>query len=105
MNKKYEIEIPGVPEGWKPVAVKPPRKDIDHILTREGVVLFRYDGYEPRLIVEKIKPRRIVFEDTGEVRRPQIGEYVRYTDGSMYLCQNTRMWDNTAEIWREVEEE
>ncbi len=72
---KQTIEVE-VPEGWK---VK-----------------------EQRLIIEKIQPRRIVLEETGEVRKLNFKDF--YADGDGFLCR--WMFDGESgeeyKIWREV---
>lgn len=104
MTTKYEIEIPELPEGWKPVAYRNPKKD-EWLLTLFGG-LVQSEGAHPGLflIVEKIKPRRIVLEDTGEVRKPEAGEYTQY-NGNFTLCRDPGLWRESYQIWREVKEE
>ena len=72
---KQTIEVE-VPEGWK---VK-----------------------EQRLIIEKIQPRRIVLEETGEVRKLNFKDF--YADGDGFLCR--WMFDGESgeeyKIWREA---
>ena len=54
---KYEIEIEGLPEGWKPVKLK---------VGTHGNVAQEIHYVESVLIIEKIQPRRIVLEETEE---------------------------------------
>lgn len=105
MSKIFEIEIPGLPEGWKPVAYRPvrPGEQVWHM----GVAQQSLSGTcASHLVVEKIKPKRIVLEDTGEFRRPAAGEYVLNSGGSFTKCDIPHAWGGTKyEIWREVKEE
>jgi|SRR6187455_1549906 len=67
MTKKQEIEIEGLPNGWKPIAYRLPLENDKHVLV-DGLI-FDAHGVAPirqHLIVEKIQPRRIVLEETGE---------------------------------------
>jgi hypothetical protein len=102
---KHEIEIPGLPEGWKPIAYRPvrPGERVWHM----GVVEVSLCGSRAsHLVVEKIKPKRIVLEDTGEFRRPAAGDYVLSSGGSFSKCNVPHAWGDTkCEIWREVKEE
>lgn len=104
MSKIFEIEVPGLPEGWKPIAYRPvrPGERVWHM----GVVEVSLCGSRAsHLVVEKIKPKRIVLEDTGEFRRPAAGDYVLSAGGSFSKCTVPHVWVNTkCEIWREVKE-
>lgn len=105
MNEKYEIEIPGLPEGWKPIAYRPV-KEGEHRFDYYGAVSkAASDSGASYLVVEKIKPKRIILEATGEVRRPEAGEYVRTKEGTFCLRKNPGGWVGEYEIWREVKEE
>jgi hypothetical protein len=65
MTKKT-IEVEGLPEGWKAVAYKKPIPG-EYFIGYAGSVCFcNHLEYGPRLIVEKIKPRQIVLEETDE---------------------------------------
>ena len=106
---KYEIEIEGLPEGWRPVRIDRPRKG-DYFLyanldkpdyANDNSVRGRY------LIVEKIKPRRIVLEETRMVRVANPGEWYEYGDGGVVSFRdinNTPTLDKFR-IWREVKED
>ena len=103
MTTKYEIEVPGLPEGWKTVA---------YIKYKRGEDCFYFgtiqraqsDSGAPALVVERIKPKRIILEATGEVRQPVTGEYV-HNNGNLCLCRKPERWGREHEIWREVKEE
>ena len=95
---KHEIEIPGLPEGYRAVEVR-----IDPDLTK-------YVGDDGNLYLkanvklEKIKPRRIVLEETDEFRTPNHGEFYSYENGPIEQCDIDDA-DYPVRIWRVVEEE
>lgn len=100
---KHEIDIPGLPEGWKAVAFRVPKYG-ESIIDYSGDLRTVTGHYQqPRLIVEKIPPRRIVLEETGEFRKAKPNEYYEYCGG---ISQNNRYTDSVGEykIWRVVEE-
>lgn len=103
MIKKYEIEIEGLPEGWKPVEYRPVKEGEDYFCFG-AIQQAKFDSSAPALIVEKIKPKRIVLECTGEIRRPEVGEYAQYGD-SFTLCRDQDRWGCEHEIWRKVKED
>ena len=103
MTTKHEIEIPGLPEGWKPVAYRPVRPG-DHYFYYGTIRQAQHDSSVSALVVEKIKPKRIILEATGEVRQPVTGEYV-HNNGNLCLCRKPERWGREHEIWREVKEE
>ena len=59
------IEIEGLPEGWKAVAYRVPKGNIEFVFI-ENVVRKAKPQDKKCLIVEKIQPRRIVLEETEE---------------------------------------
>lgn len=101
---KHEIEIEGLPEGWRAVAY---RKALwgewysfeDGIVRRRECTGMQY----PVLIVEQIKPRKIVLEETGEFRKAKPGEYYEHSAG---IAIHNGYTDTSGEyrIWRVVEE-
>lgn len=102
---KHEIEIEGLPEGWKAVAYRRPKKSEQYFDPAKDLVItapadYYYQAY---CIVEKIPPRRIVLEETGEFRKAKPNEYYEYCGG---ISQNNRCTDSVGEykIWRVVEE-
>lgn len=105
MTTKHEIEIPDLPEGWRAVAYRAARRGIDHVL-RNGQITI-YNGSSDAvdlLIVEKIKPRRIVLEETDEIRRVNNGEYY-YHNGYALCWPSPSPTDLEYKIWRVVEGE
>ena len=94
MTTKHEIEIPDLPEGWRAVAFRIPVGGVDYVfITSMNEV--RLCDWETKthkaLIVEKIKPRRIVLEDT---------------QGDMPVDEDNTDWIyHRSKWWRVVEEE
>lgn len=102
---KHEIEIPDLPEGWMPVSYRVPRYG-ENYLGKYGIETARHGDFSDQyLIVEKIPPRRIVLEETNEVRRPRYGEYFRegLVDSKVELC-TSHNYEYAVRIWRVVEE-
>ena len=58
------IEIEGLPEGWKAIAYRVPKGNIEFVFI-ENVIRKAKPQDKKCLIIEKIKPRRIVLEETG----------------------------------------
>lgn len=106
MTTKHEIEIEGLPEGWRAVAYRVPSEH-ECIFDQDAGIVVDSSLRTPaiRLIVEKVKPRRIVLEETNEVRRPTYGEYFRkgLVDSKVELC-TSHNYEYAVRIWREVEE-
>ena len=91
---KHEIEIPDLPEGWDAVSVKLielESSDSEHAI------------YASKVLAKKKQPRRIVLEETGQVRKPMEGEYVQ-NNGNYCLCRKPERWGNEHEIWKIVED-
>ena len=88
-EQKHLIDIPGLPEGWRAVAYRLAKQG-EHYWNGIKICYAEYDQGAhiclPVIIVEKIKPRSIVLEDTGEVRQPKEGEYV-FNNGNLCLCR------------------
>lgn len=98
-EQKHEIEIPGLPEGWRAVAYRR-LKNGDFYLNEQCEIVENYALKIFALIVEKIKPRRIVLEDTGEVRQGVCGEWF-YKYGTFTLIPEGET-TGRVEIWREI---
>ena len=104
MTTKHEIEIPDLPEGWRAVAYRAARRGIDHVLRNGQVTVYRgFSDAVDLLIVEKIKPRRIVFEYVG-IDKPRIGDYIFHV-GGFHMCDDPDNFGSDHQIWRVVEEE
>lgn len=101
---KHEIEIGGLPEGWEPVAFR--RALIGEMYFQAGRVnecTFGADFY--RLIVKKKQPRRIVLEETDEVRKALKGDYIeRIGEPGIGYWGHKEESNETYKIWREVKE-
>lgn len=82
-----------------------PVDKIEHVLTDDCGIILANNIRFPCLIVEKIAPRRIVLEETNEVRRPTYGEYFRkgLVDSKVELC-TSHNYEYAVRIWTVVEE-
>lgn len=80
------IEIEGLPEGWKGVAYRRPYPQ-EYILKSEGAMKVRIRGEQPWLIIEKIQPHRISFDE--------ITDGTQDIDADYYI---------KSKWWREVKE-
>ena len=84
---KQTIEVEGLPEGWKAVAYRNPKRNERYF--HQGIIWTAHiDEAQPFLIVEKIQPRRIVLEETVQ------GKHERA------FFDDNNMWT----YWREVKE-
>lgn len=94
---KHEIDIPDLPKGWRAVAHRIPRKD-ENYLSVDGLVEKCFSPiYVHRIIVEKIKLRRIVLEET------ELNHLTR--DMQLFNNDDVSITLNAKKIWRVVEEE
>lgn len=94
----HPISIPGLPKGWRAVAVRVPEMG-EYILLLDDEII-RAEPYHRHcyLIVEKIKPRRVVLEET---------DTDNFITGGIYHIQHVGgvdLW-NEPKIWRLVKEE
>lgn len=97
MMTKHEIEIPDLPDGWRPVAYRNANTG-EFVIGSGGVEQVRGSITKTitrYLIVEKIKPRSIKLEETEE---DSIGNQEIYISGTLISIK-------TSKIWRVVEEE
>ena len=75
---KYEIDIEGLPEGWKAVAYRVPKGNIEFVFI-ENVVREAKPQDKKCLIVEKIQPRRIAFDEiTDGTQDIDADYYIKY---------------------------
>ena len=79
---KHEIEIPDLPEDWEAVAYKNPEVG-EYYLGSGGIKLAQTDFHYRWLIVRKKQPRRVVLEETGEIR--QSCYLLKIDDGNLIL--------------------
>ncbi len=94
---KQEIEIEGLPEGWKAAAYRQPYAGDYYLRSGEVTQTLRDldDGY---LIVQKIQPRRIVLEETDQDKIISTEQVFKFNDN------DTRVSIHSKKIWREVKE-
>ncbi len=93
-EQKYEIEIPGLPEGWKPVAYRVPITDADFVLYHGSVVLCEFRAITEYLILERIKRREITLVETGEWNITNSdGSYrAQFFNGEFILANQKKIW-------------
>ena len=87
------IEIEGLPEGWKAIAYRVPKGNIEFVFI-ENVIRKAKPQDKKCLIIEKIQPRRIVLEETEE---KYLGCQTLHIDGTEIMIM-------TNKTWREVKE-
>ena len=87
------IEVEGLPEGWKAVAYRVPKGNIEFVFI-ENVIRKAKPQDKKCLIIEKIQPRRIVLEETEE---KYLGCQTLHIDGTEIMIM-------TNKTWREVKE-
>ena len=87
------IEIEGLPEGWKAVAYRVPKGNIEFVFI-ENVVRKAKPQDNKCLIVEKIQPRRIVLEETEE---KYLGCQTLYIDGTEIMIMTNKTWCEVKE--------
>ena len=102
---QFPIEIPEVPEGWKPIAFRLPLEGEDYLAT-DGELIQNAVGRKsgPRLIVEKIPPRRIVLEDVGEAI-PEYGDFVLEKNGAFYRWDTANQGSYKRHVFKVIEED
>lgn len=105
MNQ-FTIEIPEVPEGWKPVAFRP-RLPGEPYINYDGSTVIENDNTPSngslRLIVKKIQPRRIVLEDVGEAI-PEYGDFVLEKGGAFYRWGTTNQCPYKCQVFKVIED-
>lgn len=103
---KQEIEIEGLPEGWKAVAYRCPESG-EYYLENNGIVI-KHTGCKqkfPWIIVEKTQPRRIVLEETEEERSVSYGDWYEDDLGRVNQWLNKDHGSSRCvKIWKEVKE-
>lgn len=98
---KYEIDIEGLPEGYKPVAYRSPKNGEYYFYTSE-IYCSDSDGNSAEyLIVEKIQPRRIVLEETTELMDIDYlyQNFIKNND-----TDTAKISVQSKYVWREVKE-
>ena len=98
---KHEIEIEGLPEGWRAVAYRS-GKCTEWAVVNGHIVELQSDSLIEHLIVEKIKPRRIVLEETEEIN---LGGCYTGPYNSQIFMDGSLVLKDQPKIWRVVEEE
>lgn len=99
---KHEIDVPDLPEGWRAVAYRRPIMNVDYILLNGDVMLCDFNGVVEYLIIEKIKPRRIVLEETEEPTKWGIEQLI-HLDGTTFTVNSHKIWRVLHEDWCQFE--
>lgn len=112
MTTKHEIEIPSLPEGWRAAAYRRAIRGKDNVLLENSfgesyIQECDWDNNYNYLIVEKIKPRRIVLELTDKDHNSvaEDGEFILSSNHDFLLQKDGRYGSGHVQIWRVVEEE
>jgi len=91
--KTQTIKVEGFPEGWKAVAYRVPKGNIEFVFI--GNVVREAKPQDKKcLIVEKIQPRRIVLEETED----------KHLGCQTLYINDTELMIMTDKVWREVKE-
>lgn len=97
---KYEIDIEGLPEGWELVELRFPDDCIQNIKSKYNKNTISIHNQPGALFtIKKIKPRRIVLEETEEFIHPA------YAQESIRIDQDTKIAVESKFVWRLVKEE
>ncbi|SFI30858.1 hypothetical protein SAMN05428978_100534 [Nitrosomonas sp. Nm34] len=100
-------------DGYECIGMRIPMYEDDcYVLNTDGSSLIHRNGLTTdckmwiQVCYRKIKPKRIVFEFTGEVRVPGKGEWYKTSTNDYMRCQ-TNFFDQNSirEIYRIVEEQ
>ena len=101
---EYDIDIEGLPNGWRAVAYRIPMHNEFTLDDNNNPISTMAISF-PCLIVEKIQTRRIVLEETEEERSVSYGDWFQTDEGLI------KQWDREDvgslgcfKIWREVKE-
>lgn len=105
MNQ-FTIEIPEVPEGWKPVAFRP-RLPGEPYIKYDGSTVIENDNTPSngnlKLIVKKIQPRRIVLEEAGR-DYPRQGDFVLDENGAFFRWGTTNQGSYKYQVFKVIED-
>lgn len=105
MKYEIEIEIEEIPDGWKPTAFRKALAGECYLNYCGKAVQAKYDTVLRWVILEKIEPRRITFEDTGEIRTASYNEFYEDSDGyiNRWQLRDCRSMGE-YKIWHKIEE-
>ena len=88
---KHEIEIPDLPEGWKAVAYRVPKGNIEFVFI-ENVVRKAKPQDKKCLIVEKIQPREITLVETNVETDPLLYQQIRIDGLCILMLMHNKIW-------------
>ena len=92
---KYEIDIEGLPEGYKVNSIT--------VNAKENVSQC-FSTVQATIRLKKIHPRRIVLEETGEERKICYGEWYETSEHKLMRWPYGGKTDGRHKVWREVKE-
>lgn len=103
---KHNIEIPGLPEGWEPVAFRVPEY-LEYYFSRYGFeqATDEWPDRPAAIIIQKTKPREITLVETDEERSVSYGDWYEDNDGKITQWTNKDFGSLCCfKIWRIKEE-
>ena len=87
------IEVEGLPEGF----------EINSVTINAGETISQcFNTIQATIHLKKIKPRRIVLEETNEERRICYGEWYESQEGKLMRWPYGGKTDGKHRVWREV---
>lgn len=89
--KTHNIPIEGLPDGWKAVAYRVPKRD-ELIFLEAHIQMCNWNirTYDECVIVEKIQPCRIVLEETDQ--NVPVGSMVPVSDCPVLVMCTDKIW-------------
>ena len=85
------IEVEGLPEGWKAVAYRVPKGNIEFVFI-ENVVRKAKPQDKKCLIVEKIQPREITLVETNVETDPLLYQQIRIDGLCILMLMHNKIW-------------
>lgn len=103
-----KIEVPSF-KGYKCLGFQSPKK-FQYYLTASKtgewhLSLAYMDMFSPCVVYEKLPPKRYVFEETGEVRPVQYGEYFLYQGRSIVIWLHEESSESNHKIIKLINNE
>ncbi len=79
----YPSGVPAIPQGFRDVAFRCPKVGEYGLVQGGSAYKWTSNSNGPRIILEPIKLKEIVFRETGEVRPPKPGEWFMSHDNRL----------------------
>ena len=100
MTTIQTIEVEGLPKGWVAVAYRVPVNGENFFY--DGKICNDKNQRSEYLIIEKIQPRRIVLDETAEVRKVKRNEYYIDRKGNLAFwsinCESIEKYNIVREV-------